>query len=109
MDNLHPIVALALSLGIGLIIGTERGWQLRDEPSGNRVAGLRTYAIVGVIGGVVVGMTSVGSGSLIIVGLLLLAAVLLDRLRGKASTRHGVEDTLAAGGRDRRRARGRLA
>ncbi|MGL4541394.1 MAG: MgtC/SapB family protein [Polymorphobacter sp.] len=52
MDSLHPLVALALSLGIGLIIGTERGWQLRDEPSGNRVAGLRTYAIVGVIGGI---------------------------------------------------------
>jgi uncharacterized membrane protein (DUF4010 family) len=52
MDNLNPLVALVLSLGIGLIIGTERGWQLRDEASGNRVAGLRTYAIIGVIGGI---------------------------------------------------------
>lgn len=53
MDNLHPIVALALSLGIGLIIGTERGWQLRDEPSGGRIAGIRTYAVIGLIGGII--------------------------------------------------------
>lgn len=53
MDSLSPLVALALSLGIGLMIGTERGWQLRDEVAGSRIAGLRTYAVIGLIGGII--------------------------------------------------------
>jgi uncharacterized membrane protein (DUF4010 family) len=42
---------LAVALGIGLLIGVERGWTARGEPAGSRVAGLRTFAIVGLVGG----------------------------------------------------------
>lgn len=44
---------LALALAIGLLIGFERGWQLRDEPDGQRVAGVRTFAMLGLLGGLV--------------------------------------------------------
>jgi uncharacterized membrane protein (DUF4010 family) len=44
---------LALALGIGLLIGVERGWQLRQSPPGSRVAGVRTFAILGLLGGLV--------------------------------------------------------
>ena len=42
---------LALALAIGLLIGVERGWRMRDEEAGRRVAGIRTFAILGLIGG----------------------------------------------------------
>ncbi len=44
---------LALALGIGLLIGLERGWRTREAPAGRRTAGIRTFAISGLLGGVV--------------------------------------------------------
>ncbi|RYE02874.1 MAG: DUF4010 domain-containing protein [Sphingomonadales bacterium] len=38
-------------MAIGLLIGFERGWQLRDELPGQRVAGIRTFAMLGLFGG----------------------------------------------------------
>ena len=43
----------ALALGIGLLIGLERGWRTREAPAGSRTAGIRTFAISGLLGGVV--------------------------------------------------------
>lgn len=43
---------LALALGIGLLVGIERGWHTRDASGGLRVAGVRTYALMGLLGGV---------------------------------------------------------
>lgn len=42
---------LALALVIGLLIGVERGWRMREEEAGRRVAGIRSFAILGLIGG----------------------------------------------------------
>ena len=42
---------LALATAIGLLIGAERGWRLRDEEQGSRVAGVRTFAMLGMLGG----------------------------------------------------------
>jgi len=46
------LTSLAVALGIGLLVGLERGWQARDEAEGQRTAGVRTYAITGLLGGV---------------------------------------------------------
>ena len=43
---------LALALAIGLLVGIERGWSLRDEAAGGRVAGIRTFALLGLSGGI---------------------------------------------------------
>ena len=43
---------LALALGIGFLVGVERGWRHRAAPEGSRAAGLRTHAILGLSGGV---------------------------------------------------------
>lgn len=48
---------LAMALGIGFLIGVERGWRHRDAPEGTRAAGLRTYAIAGLFGGVAAALT----------------------------------------------------
>jgi uncharacterized membrane protein (DUF4010 family) len=44
---------MALACGIGLLIGLERGWRTRDALPGSRTAGVRTFAIAGLLGGVV--------------------------------------------------------
>lgn len=43
---------LIAALAIGLLIGLERGWHDRELPEGGRVAGLRTFALTGLLGGV---------------------------------------------------------
>ena len=53
MDFNELISRLALALGIGLLFGLERGWQAREERPGGRAAGIRTFAISGVLGGVI--------------------------------------------------------
>jgi uncharacterized membrane protein (DUF4010 family) len=49
VDALLP--GLALALAIGFLVGVERGWRLRAAKSGDRVAGIRTFAILGLLGG----------------------------------------------------------
>ena len=48
-----PLEALNLGAALlaGLILGVERGWQLRVEADGTRVAGVRTFTLLGVGGG----------------------------------------------------------
>jgi uncharacterized membrane protein (DUF4010 family) len=38
-------------LALGLLIGLERGWKDREQAEGKRVAGIRTYALIGLLGG----------------------------------------------------------
>lgn len=51
MDTDLPIVRLAIALSIGLIIGLERGWRTRTDDDHQRAAGLRTFALSGLLGG----------------------------------------------------------
>ncbi|VAW60077.1 FIG01200667: hypothetical protein [hydrothermal vent metagenome] len=48
----ESIVLLGISLAIGLLIGVERGWKSRQIKDGGRIAGLRTYGLTGLLGGV---------------------------------------------------------
>ncbi|RZU98589.1 MgtC/SapB family protein [Spiribacter vilamensis] len=45
-------LALAVALAIGAVIGLERGWQRREVTEGGRVAGLRTFTLIGFAGGI---------------------------------------------------------
>jgi len=75
--ELEPFARLAVALAIGLLVGIERGWQRRDLEEGRRVAGLRTYALLGLVGGVV-GYMSQDSGywliGLVFIGLSIASA-----------------------------------
>jgi len=50
--DLTALSHLAVALAIGLLIGTERGWAKRDAAEGKRIAGLRTFGLLGLLGGV---------------------------------------------------------
>jgi uncharacterized membrane protein (DUF4010 family) len=72
VNELAILQSLGLSLAIGLLIGVERGWRLRDEKPGTRVAGFRTFGLAGLLGGVA-GLVPVAIGAII----LLVAGVML--------------------------------
>lgn len=71
--------ALALSLGLGLLIGVERGWRMREEEAGRRVAGIRTFALLGLTGGLAGTMTGDAAQPL---ALLLVAGAVAALLLG---------------------------
>jgi uncharacterized membrane protein (DUF4010 family) len=51
MIDLQIFERLGLALAIGLLIGLERGWREREAAEGSRVAGIRTFALIGLGGG----------------------------------------------------------
>ena len=53
MDLQELLSRLAVALGIGLLIGLERGWRRREASPGSRAAGIRTFAISGLLGGLI--------------------------------------------------------
>jgi len=75
MDFQELISRFGLALGVGLLFGLERGWRTRGEPPGGRTAGIRTFAISGVLGSVLgaIAQSVGGVGSGIAMGLGLAA------------------------------------
>lgn len=51
MDVIEIFQRLGLALAIGLLVGTERGWQERETRAGGRTAGIRTFGLSGFLGG----------------------------------------------------------
>lgn len=52
METLELFQRLGVALAIGFLIGLERGWKSRNEPEGNRAAGLRTLTLGSLLGGI---------------------------------------------------------
>ncbi|MGE3691673.1 MAG: MgtC/SapB family protein [Novosphingobium sp.] len=52
ISNPGQLVGLAIALALGLLVGVQRGWALRGEQPGTRFAGIRTYGLLGLAGGV---------------------------------------------------------
>jgi len=52
MSEQELLTRLGLALAIGLLIGVERGWRERELAEGERTAGLRTFGLIGLLGGV---------------------------------------------------------
>jgi len=78
MEEMY-VVALELlaALAIGLLIGIERGWSGRREDEGQRVAGIRTFSLIGLLGGVVALLSQELSPWLIIAGFLSVSALVI--------------------------------
>ena len=51
MGETELFLHFAVALAIGLLIGVERGWQTREFEEGTRIAGIRTFALLSVLGG----------------------------------------------------------
>ncbi|MEY9778848.1 MgtC/SapB family protein [Sinorhizobium fredii] len=59
------ILRLGLALAIGLLVGLERGWREREAPAGSRTAGIRTYGISGLLGGILAALSDAQRSDLI--------------------------------------------
>jgi len=112
MDVWPPLAGLGVALAIGLIVGIERGWHEREEAEGGRIAGLRTFGLVGLAGGFagLLGVWVIAAGVLALGVLLALAhrrrrdlgittevAALLTFLLGAAAILGHLLATVAAG------------
>ena len=72
MEFQDLISRFAVALGVGLLIGLERGWRTREEAAGSRTAGIRTFAISGLLGGIAGALSSAlreGAGAGLFLGL----------------------------------------
>lgn len=52
MERIEIFRNLGVALALGLLIGLERGWKQREGAEGTRFAGIRTFALTALIGGV---------------------------------------------------------
>lgn len=50
--EIESLYGMLVALAIGLMVGVERGWQERASEDGQRIAGVRTYGLLGLLGGV---------------------------------------------------------
>lgn len=85
-DNV--VIDLIVSLAIGFLIGTERGWSGRNLDEGERIAGVRTFSLIGLTGGVMALLSGIFGGIILAVGFagitaLALAAYLQNVKQGK--------------------------
>jgi uncharacterized membrane protein (DUF4010 family) len=71
MDTIDLFPRFAVALGIGLLIGLERGWSTRGVKPGGRSAGIRTFSITALLGAVTGVSANVlgGAGSGFVLGL----------------------------------------
>jgi len=97
--DLDLAIRLTLSLAIGLVVGLERGWREREAEPGSRTAGLRTYMLSGLLGGVFGALgKAAGSPALIGIGFLGFIAIFawFKRAEAKADGDFSVTGTVAA-------------
>lgn len=96
-ENLQLYGAVAMSLGIGLMFGVERGWRQRELPDGARAAGVRTFALIGLLGGVAGALgTAVGDLMAIAMFIALASAVIASHVTGVDETKDRSITTLIA-------------
>lgn len=76
MDQEELFRRLAVALAIGLLVGLERGWQTREETDRQRAAGLRTFALTGLLGGISAAISAVTSPIVLAATLLAFTAAM---------------------------------
>jgi len=95
---MEQLVDLGIALAIGLLIGTERGWERRTAQEGSRIAGIRTFGLLGLLGGLWA-LLAAAMGELLLGGAFLaLTAVLITAyLRDRRADRDlGITTLVAA-------------
>jgi uncharacterized membrane protein (DUF4010 family) len=93
MDQDELFRRLALALAIGLLIGLERGWQLREEAEGERTAGLRTHALTGLLGGICAALSAATQPLVLAAGLVSFTAAFTLFAWLEASSEHNFSVT----------------
>ncbi len=73
-------------LAIGILVGLERGFKLRGQPEGTRVAGVRTFSLLGLAGGIaglIAAKQPIAAGAIVVAMLGYLAIAYAPKLKAK--------------------------
>lgn len=87
------LIGLLAAVAAGLLVGIERGFSQRAEGEGNRVAGFRTFGLIGLLGGIA-GL--LGDGLAAVIGLGTLAVLVVGYVRTMRENRLSATTTIAA-------------
>lgn len=95
MQSVEVFHRLTVALAAGALIGIERGWHEREDREGGRAAGLRTFALSGLLGGVtgIVAIELDGNGAVLLGFVFLAFATIVALYRWRETER---ENTLGA-------------
>ncbi len=97
IDANDTLLRLAVALAIGLLIGFERGWQEREKLEGSRIAGIRTFGIIGLFGGAAGLVTETQGGWVLASGVAALGIIVgVAHFRSPAAERDVSITTLTA-------------
>ncbi|MBX7199207.1 MAG: DUF4010 domain-containing protein [Rhodospirillaceae bacterium] len=67
MDTSELLQRFGIAVALGLLIGIERGWKERARAAGARVAGIRTYTLIALLGAMWAALSpDVGAGPLVV-------------------------------------------
>ena len=97
MEELVIYERLGLAIFIGVLLGAERGWRTRDQEDRQGSSGVRTYALIGLLGGIwallsqIVGELALGLAFLVFASLVI--ASYLERTRNES--RSGITTEVA--------------
>jgi len=89
-------LSVATALACGLLIGIERGWKLKDQKPGTRVAGVRTFSMLG-LGSGIAGL--LGSQSVVLVSaaiVIAMVAILVIAYSRALESHHDATSAVAA-------------
>jgi uncharacterized membrane protein (DUF4010 family) len=89
MDLQELATRLGLALALGFVIGLERGWKERDEAEGQRAAGLRTFSLIGLLGGLF-GVLSLGGDRILLAAGFVATSVVTAAFIWRENVREGV-------------------
>lgn len=98
LEQLEILKRLAVALVAGFLIGLERGWSDRDEPEGQRIAGIRTFGLISLLGALwsLVYM-STGSWAVVLAFLGFCGVVIVaEWLRSQKQGTYGITTPVAA-------------
>ena len=101
VTEIQLLQRLAVALGIGLLIGAERGWAERGIAEGGRIAGIRTFGLFALLGAawaLISGTHAIGHAIVLGLGFVGLAVLLTAAhwLRTEETRRLGVTTEAAA-------------
>ncbi len=77
----QALTGSGLALALGLLVGVQRGWAQRGEPAGHRFAGIRTYGLLGLAGGIAGALQAQAAGLALVLLLATAALVVLGYWR----------------------------
>jgi uncharacterized membrane protein (DUF4010 family) len=101
MDWWQQAIGIAGAFVSGLLIGIERGWTQRLQESGTRVAGIRTFALLGLSGGVAGSVATQGAtlagGALLAGAIAILVLAYSGQLRERRDATTAVAALLTVG------------